>query len=370
MVFWLPNYTSGYRICSLAKTRGTLNDLLSCGLNVIYLQDSSITIYPENLILTQDPVIITNIQQCEEYDVFQVLSNGKVFLYYSTHATDNAFFVTGKCNSNCIMCPSSNNSRKTGHTSSLSNLLELITYIPSDAPHLTITGGEPFMLGRDIFLFFNALRDKFKHTKFLLLTNGRIFSIPEYCQLLKKNLPLNTTIGIPIHGYTPETHDRITRACGSFKQTVAGIQNLLVLGFRIEVRIVVSRITAPYLEEIAAFLLSELPGIYCVKFIGLEMLGNAAKNEARIWIPYPAAFQKAKPAINKLITGGIDVGLYNFPLCSVDKAYWPICSKSITDHKVKYAEQCELCSVKDACGGIFAGTYRLVKEEIYPLTGE
>ena len=370
MVFFLPDYNMGYRVASLAKSKETMERLMNDGLNTIYLNDCVATLYPENLLLTRDPEILEKIHLCDEYDVFQITSSGKVFLYYSNQATDNSFFVTGKCNSNCIMCPSSDHSRKMGHMTSLPVLLELVKYIPSDAPHLTITGGEPFMMGEDIFSFFASLKGKFEYTEFLLLTNGRIFAIPEYCYLLKQTLPSKTIIGIPIHGHTPEVHDRITRVPGSFIQTVTGLRNLIALGFYVEIRIVISRVSAPYLEEIASYILSEMSGIYCVKFIGLEMLGNAAKNEAEVWIPYSEAFQRAKPAITKLVVGGIDVGLYNFPLCAVDKAFWPICAKSITDYKVKYVEQCELCSVKDACGGIFSGTYRLAKGSIHPLMGE
>lgn len=370
MVFFLPKYNLGYRVVSLAKSRDALDNLMNAGLNAFFLQDSMVMLYPEKIVLTQEPEIFARVLPCEEYDVFQIFSNGKVFRYYSNQSTDNSFFVTGKCNSNCIMCPSSDNSRKMGHMSSLPALLELVKYIPSDAPHLTITGGEPFMLGKDIFSFFASLKDKFEDTEFLLLTNGRIFAVPEYCHLLKQTLPAKTIIGIPVHGPIPEVHDRITRVPGSFNQTVAGIQNLLSLGFYVEIRIVVSRISAPYLEGIAELILSEMSGIYCVKFIGLEMLGNAAKNETAVWLPYSEAFQKAKASITKLIVGGIDVGLYNFPLCAVDKAFWPICAKSITDYKIKYMEQCDLCTVKDACGGIFSGTYRLAKESIHPLMGE
>lgn len=370
MVFLLPDYNLGYRVASLAKSGETLEDLLSNGLNVIYVEDGVVTIHPENRVLTREPGLIEKFRLCEEHDVLQIFSNGKVFLYYSSQATDNSFFVTGKCNSNCVMCPSSDQSRKTGHISSLPALLELVHYIPSDAPHLTITGGEPFMLGKDIFPFFAALKEKFEDTEFLLLTNGRIFAVAEYCRLLQQTLPARTVIGIPIHGPVPEVHDRITRAPGSFQQTVAGIRNLISLGFYVEIRIVVSRISAPYMEEIAELLLDELPGVYCVKFIGLEMLGNAAKNEAAVWLPYAEAFRKAKPAITRLIRGCVDVGLYNFPLCAVEREFWPICARSITDYKVTYMEQCDRCSVKDACGGIFAGTYRLAKDSIRPFTGE
>lgn len=97
------------------------------------------------------------------------------------------------------------------------------------------------------------------------------------------------------------------------------------------------------------------------------MTGNAAKNKNRVWISYPDAFRASKKAIDLLIGAGIDVELYNFPLCAVDKMYRSLCEKSISDYKIRYTERCEKCCQKDACGGMFAGTVRLSKDDIIPL---
>ena len=81
---------------------------------------------------------------------------------------------------------------------------------------------------------------------------------------------------------------------------------------------------------------------------------------------YTEAFQYSKNAINKLINRGIDVQLYNFPLCAVDKEYHKICARSITDYKVRYGSVCNECVLKDACGGVFAGTLKLSETDMKP----
>lgn len=63
------------------------------------------------------------------------------------------------------------------------------------------------------------------------------------------------------------------------------------------------------------------------------------------------SFQKAKTAIEILVTSGIDVQLYNFPLCAVEHDYWRLAAKSITEYKIRYMEACDECSVKPICGG-------------------
>lgn len=60
-------------------------------------------------------------------------------------------------------------------------------------------------------------------------------------------------------------------------------------------------------------------------------------------------------------------GCYNFPLCAVDREFWPICAKSITGYKVRFPESCGICAVRDACGGLFTGSYRLAKGDVTPI---
>lgn len=46
------------------------------------------------------------------------------------------------------------------------------------------------------------------------------------------------------------------------------------------------------------------------------------------------------------------------------KEYWTLCEKSISPDKVRYAETCENCKMKNACGGVFAGTMSMEKGEL------
>ena len=92
------------------------------------------------------------------------------------------------------------------------------------------------------------------------------------------------------------------------------------------------------------------------------------KNRDLVWIDYPDAFSACKEAIETLVSNGIDVGLYNFPLCSVDNRFWDICEKSISEHKIRYAPQCTECKVKDACWRSFFRHHKtLLKKKIKPI---
>lgn len=359
-----------YRTMSFARDEATKSDLLRKGLSFFYLCDQSIWVYPEKAKITLIDGQYEKFEQLSNYDVLEISDDGSTSLYYDNRSTDNAIITTGKCNSNCIMCPTGNNPRKNATSLPIERLLELVNYIPSDAPHITITGGEPFIIGRSIFALFQALKDKFYRTEFLLLTNGRILCKNEFCQLLKQTLPDRTVIGIPLHGYNAKTHDRITQSYGSFEQTCNGLANLLHDGFWIEIRIVVSKLNFEYIERIADLIIRDFPTVNSVKFMGLEMLGSAAINQNEVWLPYQKAVLASIAAIDKLVASEIDVGLYNFPLCCVKRKYWPICYRSITDNKIRYADDCARCAMKDACGGVFAGSIRFAKEFIDPIEQE
>lgn len=367
MIIKFSDYDSKYRICILAKTESVRDYLAEKNLNVVMFQNDSIHFYPDDISFQLNEKAKEQLAGSDNFDVFEIDCLGNAYKYYNNQSVDNAILITNQCNSNCVMCPTAESIRQRETNYSADNLIEIIRHFPQDAPHITITGGEPFLLKKDIFKVFNYLKTNFDYSEYLLLTNGRAFCSKEYANLFAENAPTNIILGIPVHGHNSEIHDSITQAKDSFNQTIAGIKNLIARGADIELRIVVSKMNADDLTLISDLIISELKGIMCVKIIGLEMTGNAARNRDVVWIDYPTAFEKSKECIDNLIKAGIDVGIYNFPLCAVDKKYWNICEKSISDYKIRYTDDCNNCKVKDACGGIFSGTIRLANASVKPV---
>ena len=364
MIVKLENYNGKYKIVSLALNPAAREDLLKDDIDFIYISDDDVRLYPEEIVISEEKNVIDKLRNAHSYDVYELWENGRLLEYYNDSSLDNYFFVTGKCNSNCVMCPSPDISRQKGGSTSVNTLIEIAKHIPTDAPHLTITGGEPFMIGPDIFRFFEFLRDKFECTDFLFLTNGRIFAVDSYVQRFVEKAPKNSIIAIPIHGSTSEIHDMITQTKGSFDQTIIGIKKLLKAGIHVELRIVVSRLNEKDIHNIAKMISDELPGVDYVSIMAMEMTGNARVNQDKVWISYVDAALVAEDAALVLIENGIDVKLYNFPLCTVKKEFWTLCEKSISPDKVRYAETCETCKMKNACGGVFAGTMSMEKGEL------
>lgn len=368
MIIRLNDYRLGNKIVSLALNEETFRYLVQEHLSTIYLIECKLYFYPDNAWLKLTKEQAEQFKQCDNYDVFQISGSGAAYKYYDNEIGDNAFMLTDQCNSNCIMCPATDNMRKKRNTVNVDEILDIIRHMPSDARHITITGGEPFLIGNRIFEIFKAFKEKCHNTSFLLLTNGRALSYEPFIRKFYETAPTKIIIGIPLHGYDATSHDAITRSPGGFEQTIRGIKNLINFGYQVELRMVVSKLNYHNITRICELIVKEFPGVCRVRVMGLEMLGNAAVNKNDVWIPYNEAFSASKEGIDLLIKNSIQVGLYNFPLCSVEEKYHPIAAKSITGYKVRYAEACDQCLLKDACGGIFAGTIRLAKDDVKPVT--
>ena len=360
----IDNYNYGYRIVSLALDECTKDKLLGRELNVLLVGEEEVVLLPDGLILSVSSDAVTQLRQYNNYDVLDIWDNGVVNRRYNDKSDDNYFFITGGCNSNCIMCPSPEFTRRNVPQTNVADLVELARHMPTDAPHLTITGGEPFLIGEIIFPFIDFLKEHFPFTEFLFLTNGRIFAVEKYLQMFVESAPHNSIVAIPIHGSCDAVHDSITRADGSFKQTKLGIKQLLKNNVRVELRIVVSKLNVEDFPSIVDLIIKQFRGIEYVSVIAMEMTGNARLNKDLVWTPYRETFDSISTSVRKMVENGIDVKLYNFPICTVQKPFWTLCEKSISSNKVRFAEVCDECKYKSACGGLFAGTFQLEKNEL------
>lgn len=358
------NYKSGFRIASLAFEKDIKEAMSADGLSVLYVTDRSITMYPDKIVLSDDAEKIEKLREYNNFDVVEIWDTGAMIRRYNDKSEDNYFFITGACNSNCIMCPSPEASRKKVAYTDMDSLFTLAKHIPSDVPHLTITGGEPFIIGESIFPFIAYLRQKFINTEFLFLTNGRIFSVDKYLKMFIESVPTHSIVAIPIHGSCPEIHDSISRAQNSFEQTKAGIKNLIKSHIPVEIRLVINKLNSDDLLNTARLIIDEFRRIEYVSVIAMEMSGNARVNKNSVWISYKTAFSCVKEAVEMMVRNGVNVKLYNFPLCCVESAYWTLCEKSISPEKVRYSEVCDSCIYKANCGGVFAGTFQFEKDEL------
>lgn len=300
-------------------------------------------------------------------DILSISANGNFFVIYKNDCSEIDIFVTNRCNSNCIMCPLPENVRKKKNKRHIEWLREYITILPENINYINVTGGEPTLEKENFIEVMSMLTNKFINSDFQLLTNGRSIADNVFLQQVLGVCPKGIRFAIPLHASVSEVHDKISQSKASFMQTDRGIRSLLKARQKVEIRIVVSKKNLCYLTETAQYITNNYKGVFCVNFIGMEMMGNAAINKEILWVEYSEIFQKAKAAIDLLVRSGIDVQLYNFPLCAVSRGYWHIAAKSITDYKVRFMEECEDCFVKEICGGFFYSTKQVMSPKVFPI---
>ncbi len=370
MNLYLSDYSYGNRMMIVARSEEVYEQLMQRSVDIMRITDDSIIFQPDNCVYPANKVKANKLSLLCDFDIVEISDTGLLYRAYANNESDSTIFLGAKCNSNCIMCPAGDAERKKGFSYSREFLIKYIDYLPYDLEYLVMTGGEP-TLQTDLFLeSLERVKEKFPYTQVLLLTNGRSLSDKWLFEQVCRRRPNNFRIAIPVHGDNPELHDYITRAQGSFEQTILALHRLTNSDIKIEIRVVVTKANCDNLLGIAKLISSKFPNVFCVNFIGLEPRGNCALNFNSVYIDHRTSFLKSKSAIEHLISCGYDVGLYNYPLCAVDKDFWPIAAKSISGYKNVYHRDCDKCSVKEICGGFFTAAMSIARPEVFPIVSE
>ena len=278
---------------------------------------------------------------------------------------DLTLIITNDCNLDCIMCPQhrENESINDIMASNLSQIRDLNLSLN----HICITGGEPTLYWDK---FIEIIRNIHKYrggTALQVLTNGARFKDLDKVHEITQYLNENSLICIPIYSDIDKLHNQITGHDGSFWNAIQGIRHLSQNDIPIEIRIVLMKPNISRLPEIIEFIWNFFPYITHLALMGLEPMHKAQQHLDSLLLDRDTQNQGLIKAYEKLNQTDIDFSIYNIPLCHLDKSLWQFSRKSISEWKRDYPN-CEYCSVKEDCGGIFhsylsmGGLYN-----VYPL---
>lgn len=298
-------------------------------------------------------------------DVVLIGPDGGIMVVYKAGSPYNSVLATNRCNSLCVMCPQPPGCDPEDLHK---NNLELISLLdPNEVEQVGITGGEPTLLGEDLITLVQTFKEKLPNTLLTLLTNGRRLKDLEFARALVRAGSPNLLIEIPLFADNDTEHDAIMGAQGSFYETLRGLHNLALLGQPMGLRTVLHAMTIKRLTQYAAFVYQNLPFVFQVAFMGMEIRGLASKNMARLWVdPHDYQDQLAH-AVRYLARRLVPVSIYNHQLCLLPRELWPYARKSITDWKQAYPPACDTCSQRDACGGVF-GTGERHSDFLHPIS--
>jgi His-Xaa-Ser system radical SAM maturase HxsC len=276
----------------------------------------------------------------------------KFRVLYRRASSHNAFLVTERCDHYCLMCSQPPRDIDDGWI-----LDEIGTVLPLLDPAtrtLGFTGGEPLLEWRRFIPLLGTMRTILPDTNVHVLTNGRAFASPEVVSAWAASGHPRLAAGIPIYSAVDHIHDYVVQARNAFDETVLGILRLKDKGQRVEIRVVLHRITAPRLVKTCTWIARNLPFVDHVALMGLENTGFALANQDVLWID-PIDYRKdLTAAVSILSSANVHVSVYNLPLCLLDREIWPFAVQSISDWKNAYLPVCDTCVVRDRCAGFFS----------------
>lgn len=285
-------------------------------------------------------------------DVIEIVPEAsKVALRYRRGANNNILFATERCNSFCLMC--SQPPRDIADDWRINQLCTLAELIDKNETSLTITGGEPTLLGPGLNHIIQHCANVLPHTQLHVLSNGRNFG---------DRVPANSftglhpdlTWGIPLYGDRYGLHDYVVQSAGAFAETMRGLYALEAAKQRIEIRVVLVKPVVEQLPALARFLYRNLPFAEHVALMGTEPAGFARAHHDELWIDPIDMSPVLTESLEYLTRRDMRVSLYNLPLCTLPRSIWPYARRSISDWKQCYLPTCEFCAVKERCGGLFA----------------
>ena len=267
--------------------------------------------------------------------------------FFRPSANTNSILLTEKCDQRCIMCSQPPKNLRHDH---FELYKEAMTLVPDNA-RINITGGEPTLHKLGLFDFLYSVLTIRPDVSFHILTNGQHFEEKDRKAL--SDISENVVWGIPLYSSIDETHDKIVVKKNAFQKLMNNFNHLISSSSRIELRTVLLKQNLDDLPLLSDFISTHLNWIEIWAIMQLENIGYARMNWGEIFCDTSINFLKVGRAIEIAKARNLNVGLYNFPLCTVPKQYSKFTHPSISDWKRKYLDFCEKCKKKNNCSGFF-----------------
>lgn len=330
---------------------GRSNDILVCKDSDKPALGYLATITEKTTFSTKDKpyCIVNSVESFNEGDVVVINKKGEIIFVYEINSNHNALMATERCNHRCIMCPQPPILQEKDKTPFN---LQLISLFDKHTQEIGITGGEPTLIGDNLFTLINHIKKELPQTAISILSNGVKFADKEYAMKLAKCRHQDLQIDIPLFSDIAEEHNRIVGA-KTFYKTVQGLYNLALFRQRIGLRIVVHKQTYKRLPQFADFIYHNFPFVAQVAFMQMETTGLAKENFEELWIDPYDYNNELREAVLLLADRGMKPYIYNAQLCVLPEAIRCYAQQSISDWKDIYIEKCDGCVLKGQCAGFF-----------------
>ena len=304
--------------------------------------------------------VVENTSTFKEGDVVVINTQGEIVFVYEITSRHNAIMATERCNHRCIMCPQPPVLQEKDKTPFN---LHLILLFDKNTHEIGITGGEPTLIGDNLFVLIKQIQKQLPKTAISILSNGVKFADKDYAMKLAKCNHRDLQIDIPLFSDIAEEHNRIVGA-KTFYKTIQGLYNLALFHQRIGLRIVVHKQTYKRLPQFADFIYHNLPFVSQVAFMQMETIGLAKENIDELWIDPYDYNEQLREAVLLLADRGMKPYIYNAQLCILPEDIRCYAQQSISDWKDIYLPECEGCTLRGQCAGFFASNREMHSQYI------
>lgn len=216
------------------------------------------------------------------------------------------------CNNNCVHCVvADQRARALARGRDFRTTAEVLAEL-EDARRrgfglVTFTGGEP-TLRRDLPVLVRRAVDLGLAVG--LQTNGRVLCHKPAREAL---CGLGVRFVVALHGADAGVHDRVTRAPGSFGQTVAAMEALASGGEKVTAKVVISRWNVASLPAVAEVLLRA--GVRRANLTFPHGLGNAARDYRGVVPRLSEVVAPLRQAVARMERAGGEAVTEAIPLC-------------------------------------------------------
>ncbi len=343
----------------------------------VYIGDKSLSCFGYKACITQKvtggfgfglPLFVSlsaeDIDALRDGDIVKFDGNSLTVLW-EHEGRDNAFMLTEACNCKCIMCPQPPKAHESQLVADAHAILDLLKGV--HAPSICITGGEPTLVKDDFVAILQRCVQEHPEAEIAILTNGKTFANIDFAKKVVAVANTKTMFCVSLHSDIDYINDEIVGVKSSRDATENGIYNLAQCGACIEIRHVITKKNFMRLPQFAEYIYSYFPFCFHYAFMGMEVHGDAEKNQDTIYIAPHEYKEELREAIISLYHRGLPISVYNIPLCMCHENIHKFAMQSISQWKNMFHENCGGCEAKEVCAGFFATSASVPIEHIKPL---
>lgn len=273
-------------------------------------------------------------------------------------------YIGYHCNNNCVFCSEADEYLANLKLKTLAQIKKEIVQAREKYDIVNFMGREPTL--RDDFLDILRFAAGLNFKQVGITTNGRMFSYKKFArQVLDTGI---SQIGISLAGATPQTHDKITQVPGSFKQTLAGIRNIVSLkkpGTSLLVNLPLSRLN--YFELGKMIDLLKTLEVKEINVLFIAPLSERSRNK-KIIMNMRELGEYVFKTIKPHLTGPVKFLLVEFLPCSLPKEaqryFFPCLEKNPEKVRIPL---CEKCSYAGKCDGVLKSYINLYGDREFKI---